>query len=275
MTTLGTLMWYYQLNNQPVGPSDQETIQDLLTQRILTRNTLVWKEGMSEWGRVDDTELAPFIPTNVPPPLSPPALPPSSAGFGGPRTLRSIWLSSAVLMGASAALVFFGFLALAVSDVLGGLVLFLGSMTGVGGAGLWLLLLYKGWSAIQDTNLPTTPGKAVGFLFIPGFCLYWQFVAIVQLAKHINRYAADRSVAITPINEQLALTLCIAYCTVAIPVVNFLTIPGCMLISIILGKSIADATAAIIASKAKANVSPNSALTASRALCARTEVAVP
>src|SRR5262249_45687764 len=128
MTTLGTLMWYYQLNNQQVGPSDQETIQDLLTKRILTRKTLVWKEGMSEWSRLADTELALVMPTNVPPPISPPALPPPAAGFGGSGTLRSIWLSSAVLLGVSVVLGFFGLLALAVSDVFGVLVISLGVM---------------------------------------------------------------------------------------------------------------------------------------------------
>lgn len=35
------------------------------------------------------------------------------------------------------------------------------------------VLLTKMWSAIQDGNARTTPGKAVGFLFIPFFNIYW------------------------------------------------------------------------------------------------------
>jgi hypothetical protein len=39
------------------------------------------------------------------------------------------------------------------------------------------LILHRGWKAVQDGKAQTTPGKAVGFLFIPFFNLYWGFVA--------------------------------------------------------------------------------------------------
>src|SRR5215472_4189380 len=41
-----------------------------------------------------------------------------------------------------------------------------------------LVLIYQMWQSIQDGHARTTPGKAVGFLFIPFFNLYWMFQAV-------------------------------------------------------------------------------------------------
>lgn len=47
------------------------------------------------------------------------------------------------------------------------------------------------WEIIQDDGFAmTTPQKAVGFLFIPIFNLYWVFVAYYGLSKQINEYIA-------------------------------------------------------------------------------------
>jgi hypothetical protein len=49
-------------------------------------------------------------------------------------------------------------------------------------------LLYNFWTIIQDGFASTTPGKAVGFLFIPIFNLYWYFRAFYGLSKDIKFY---------------------------------------------------------------------------------------
>ncbi len=51
-----------------------------------------------------------------------------------------------------------------------------------------LILLFKMWSNIQDENARTTPGKAVGFLFIPFFSIYWVFNVWSGFATDYNRY---------------------------------------------------------------------------------------
>ncbi len=51
----------------------------------------------------------------------------------------------------------------------------------------YLMFLYKCWSLIPQGWARTTPGKAVGFLFIPFFNLYWMFVAQVGLSVDVNR----------------------------------------------------------------------------------------
>jgi hypothetical protein len=52
-----------------------------------------------------------------------------------------------------------------------------------------VILIYKMWKAIPATIARTTPGKAVGFLFIPVFNLYWWFPALWGWAQDWNLYA--------------------------------------------------------------------------------------
>ena len=58
-----------------------------------------------------------------------------------------------------------------------------------------LRILHKLWSLIPTHKARTTPGKAIGFLFIPLFNLYWNFVAIYGLAKALNTETGRRSVS--------------------------------------------------------------------------------
>ena len=58
-----------------------------------------------------------------------------------------------------------------------------------------LRILHKLWSLIPTHKARTTPGKAVGFLFIPLFSLYWTFVAFYCLAKALNAETGRKSVS--------------------------------------------------------------------------------
>ena len=58
-----------------------------------------------------------------------------------------------------------------------------------------LRILHKLWSLIPTHKAGTTPGKAIGFLFIPGVNLYWCFIAIYGLAKALNAETGRRSVS--------------------------------------------------------------------------------
>jgi hypothetical protein len=67
-------MWYYTLNDQQAGPISQDELSQML-QSILPADTLVWKDGMSDW--VVANTLAEFssLTTSSPPAVSPPTLP--------------------------------------------------------------------------------------------------------------------------------------------------------------------------------------------------------
>lgn len=98
----------------------------------------------------------------------------------------------------------------------------------LGMAGL-LALLYRAWALIQDGQARTGPGKAVLFLLIPLFNLYWMFQAYVGLANDMNAYARRHNIAAPPVSARLALISCIM---VLIPYVNLLaTIPYLLLMN--------------------------------------------
>ncbi len=74
---------------------------------------------------------------------------------------------------------------------------------------LTMKILYRGWMAIQDDYVRTTPGKAVGFLFIPVFNLYWVFVAIGAYAKGFNAFISRHQIPAKRLPEKLFITQCI------------------------------------------------------------------
>ncbi|MDP8225566.1 MAG: hypothetical protein P9L99_19555 [Candidatus Lernaella stagnicola] len=53
---------------------------------------------------------------------------------------------------------------------------------------LVILMYYKAWKALQDEEARTTPGKALGYSFIPVFNVYWIFVVMAGFAADYNSY---------------------------------------------------------------------------------------
>ena len=82
------------------------------------------------------------------------------------------------------------------------------------------LFIYHAWKLLQPYGVRTTPGKAVGFLFIPLFNLYWVFQVFYGLAKDYNRIVKERSLGLNLISEGLALTYCILILFSVIPIVG-------------------------------------------------------
>ena len=57
-----------------------------------------------------------------------------------------------------------------------------------------MLILHNAWKAITDKYFKprTTPGNAVGLLFVPLFVIYWRFVAYKQLGEDMSNYCTSR-----------------------------------------------------------------------------------
>lgn len=53
----------------------------------------------------------------------------------------------------------------------------------------WSILHWRCWKALPDDFAKTTPGKAVGLLFVPFFRLYWFFPSIEGLGRDWHRLA--------------------------------------------------------------------------------------
>lgn len=52
---------------------------------------------------------------------------------------------------------------------------------------LFLRMLYRAWAALPSSRARTTPGKAVGYLFIPFYHLYWGWKVIPGFASDYNQ----------------------------------------------------------------------------------------
>ncbi len=78
------------------------------------------------------------------------------------------------------------------------------------------VILYRAWDCLRYGRPRTTPGKAIGMLFIPFFQFYWIFVAISGLPQDWNRVMASHDgLKMAPrMSEGLFLTFCI--CTLVI-----------------------------------------------------------
>ena len=74
-------------------------------------------------------------------------------------------------------------------------------------AGVFLLfvLCYKAWESIQDGHARTTPGKAIGFLFVPIYSFYWLFQCTWGFAKDYNQYLVRHSLNARKLPEDLFL----------------------------------------------------------------------
>ena len=112
-----------------------------------------------------------------------------------------------------------------------------------------LMLLYYAWKLVPADIARTTPGKAVGFLFIPFFNLYWLFVAYLGLCKDMNKTLQRRG-SQYKVDETMGMVYCILSVTVLIPLLNILTVGiGVSIVSIFLCKSYKDGAIALLEQK--------------------------
>jgi len=86
-----------------------------------------------------------------------------------------------------------------------------------------LMLYYKMWDSIQDGYARTSPGKAIGFLFIPFFNFYWVFQVMWGFAKDYNAYVDRYAINSEKLPEGLFLAFSILPFTTWIPFLGVLT----------------------------------------------------
>ena len=55
----------------------------------------------------------------------------------------------------------------------------------------WGRLHYRCWEALPERFRATSPGQAVGYLFIPLFNFYWAFISFPKLAAGFNNLLAE------------------------------------------------------------------------------------
>ncbi|HMD84774.1 MAG TPA: hypothetical protein VKO18_08750 [Terriglobia bacterium] len=113
------------------------------------------------------------------------------------------------------------------------------------GAIFMAVLWYKSWAAIQDGHARTTPGKAIGFLFIPFFNIYWVFQAAWGLSKDFNAYLQRHSIPAARLPEGLFLAFCILGFTTWIPVVGLVLLIVNYILGLIMVSALCDGINAV------------------------------
>ena len=72
------------------------------------------------------------------------------------------------------------------------------------------IFLYRLWQLAQMSNLQIkkpSPGKAIGFFFIPYFNLYWIFILYRHLALHLNHLTGRNTISVKLVTIGLALII--------------------------------------------------------------------
>jgi len=121
--------------------------------------------------------------------------------------------------------------------ITGGFVIFVSACCSMAAFIISLVKIYRAWDLIQplrrldwaESEL-TTPGMAVGLLFVPFWNLYWNFRAIHGLAIKANKYMAIAGVGAPPMNEGMAQTYSVLVPCSIIPCVG----PLCGLANIVI-----------------------------------------
>jgi hypothetical protein len=99
---------------------------------------------------------------------------------------------------------------------------------------VFVVLIYKMWRIVPLEFARTTPGKAVGFMFIPFFNFYWFFPAIWGWTKDFNSFLHQRQIDSKLAPEVLGLAVVIFWVVGAF--ISFISgFAGVPLIGLVIG----------------------------------------
>lgn len=103
------------------------------------------------------------------------------------------------------------------------------------------VLLAKMWGSIQDENARTTPAKAIGFLFIPFFNLYWIFNVWNGFPTDYNNYVARRGLSVPQLSQGIYVVYPILVILTLVPVLGILSAAATLFVLPILAAATCDA----------------------------------
>ncbi len=63
-------VWYYEVKGKKTGPVNQDILINLIENKTLIGETLIWRKGYGDWNKVQDSELKNFLLNDTPPPLT-------------------------------------------------------------------------------------------------------------------------------------------------------------------------------------------------------------
>ncbi len=215
-------MWYYSFQNQQLGPVDDEVIKGLISGQTVQAKTLVWQKGMATWLPAEATALAAYLPANektlaqVPPPVTTAVVKTPEMEV---KELNDLFTWYWICLVAS---------------------VFTLGLSAIASVVLFYIIVYKSWKLIQDGHARTSAGKAVGFQFIPFFCLYWIFEAFPGFFKDANAYIQRYNLPIKTQDEGLATAYCVQTLLCMVPYLNIIAGIAVFVLQIIMLKNFKD-----------------------------------
>lgn len=84
-----------------------------------------------------------------------------------------------------------------------------------------LVLYYKMWAVIQDDEVSVSPAKAILFLLIPFFNIYWMLNMLIGFAEDYNSFIERRSINI----KEMPVMLFVIYAFSSILTAIVVTVP--------------------------------------------------
>ncbi len=229
-----TKSWWYTASNQQRGPVEWAQLKDMAKTGQLGAADKVWCQGMPAWTLASEIQgllRSSSAPVNQEPVASPYAAPAiADVQTQKPGNVKRV--SFPLLLGLAVgyfllyAVVFASLFMGGDDDVFiwvsagaGGLALICGISMAVYGC----ICLYRAWYALQDGHARTTPGKAVGFMFIPFYNFYWMFVAGYGWSQDYNLFTQRHNQTDAPaVNENLFLATNVMYCCLMVPFINLI-----------------------------------------------------
>lgn len=209
MTTTQSLPdeWYYLDGTKPVGPFTRDVMRQLRNAGKITAETSAACAGEDGWKPLSQHNLDPVpVSVPVPPPRNPapPSTTPVSASSTGIPKVN--WIPAMVFQCIGC---FFGILAeLGEDDEV--FVPWL-CLAAIGVVVSWGFLHWACWKALPEHLRFTTPQRAVGYMFIPFYNLYWGFISFPKLVDGVIRWQSARGLPTSDQLRSLALTMAIAH----------------------------------------------------------------
>jgi hypothetical protein len=206
-------------NGNQIGPYTEEVVHNKLTTGELNSNDLCWTEGMAQWEPLYQTIP---LPATVPPP--PPVSIPSQVGqspnpaeqaqYWTQHQLNNRfinWIPALVLYCATSAISWIvELIELDGDEEAAGIFALIGLPVIILGVVFMSILHYKCWMALPQQHRFTTPGRAIGFLFIPFYNFYWAFVSWPKLSQGLINWQQSERIAPTD-TRALAMSYAILF----------------------------------------------------------------
>lgn len=165
-------LFHVIMNDRSSGPFTESEIRSMLANRTITISDLCWSQGMNEWKPIREMIA---VPVNLNPPIT------QSNQHVLPSAPKVNWIPALVLeCVATPALILTSLVALEDDDAAQVLSL-LSFPILILSVVFSSILHFHCWNAIPERFRFTSPGKAVGYLFIPFFNFYWAFVSWPKL----------------------------------------------------------------------------------------------